>query len=99
KNDSVMLQVKNKYNTENSSSSAIRSGTTIIKWNRLNRPDSVDLSKPIPNWESLKELVLTHTKITNQVTVEKINSAVEKLNENLYLKFIHANSSTEVESI
>lgn len=99
KNDSVMLQVKNKYNTENSSSSAIRSGTTIIKWNRLNRPDSVDLSKPIPNWESLKELVLTHTKITDQVTVEKINSAVEKLNENSYLKFIHANSSTEVDSI
>lgn len=99
KNNSVMLQVKNKYNTENSSSSAIRNGTKIIKWNRLNRPDSVDLSKPIPNWESLKELVLTHTKITDNITDEKIKSAIEKLNETSYLRFIHESSSTEVESL
>ncbi|MGF3065774.1 SinI family restriction endonuclease [Facklamia sp. P12950] len=98
-NNSVMLQVKNKYNTENSSSSAIRSGTTIIKWNRLNRPDSTDLSKPIPNWENLKQLVLAHTNITDKITEQKINLAVKELNEDSYLKYIHENSTTEVESL
>lgn len=98
-NNSVMLQVKNKYNTENSSSSAIRSGTTIIKWNRLNRPDNADLSKPIPNWENLKQLVLAHTNITDEITEQKINLAVKELNEDSYLKYIHENSTTEVESL
>lgn len=33
----VMLQVKNKYNTENSSSNKVREGTTILKWFRLGK--------------------------------------------------------------
>ena len=36
----VLLQVKNKYNSENSSSGDIRTGTTIEKWHRLNRDGS-----------------------------------------------------------
>ena len=33
----VLLQVKNKYNSENSSSINVRAGTSIEKWHRLNR--------------------------------------------------------------
>ena len=36
----VLLQVKNKYNSENSSSVTVRAGTTIEKWHRLNRDGS-----------------------------------------------------------
>ena len=39
-NEWIPLQVKNKFNSENSSSSAIRSGTEIQKWFRLNADGS-----------------------------------------------------------
>lgn len=84
----VLLQVKNKYNTENSSSSNIRTGTAIKKWNRLNRPrKKTGYDKPVPNWESLHEIV-------------NANDALKKLlNEERYLKFIRENSTTELESL
>jgi hypothetical protein len=43
---SVVLQVKNRSNSENSSSSAIRKGTEIIKWYRVNA------SNGKTNWEN-----------------------------------------------
>lgn len=43
---SVVLQVKNRSNSENSSSSAIRKGTKIIKWYRVNA------SNGRTNWEN-----------------------------------------------
>lgn len=43
---SVALQVKNRSNSENSSSSAIRKGTKIIKWYRVNA------SNGRTNWEN-----------------------------------------------
>lgn len=43
---SVVLQVKNRSNSENSSSSAIRKGTEIIKWYRINA------SNGKTNWEN-----------------------------------------------
>ena len=36
----VLLQVKNKYNSENSSSVTVREGTSIEKWHRLNKDGS-----------------------------------------------------------
>ncbi|MDB3871742.1 SinI family restriction endonuclease [Euryarchaeota archaeon] len=36
----VLLQVKNKYNSENSSSVKVRGGTSIKKWHRLNKDGS-----------------------------------------------------------
>lgn len=83
----ILLQVKNKYNTENSSSSAIRNGTEIKKWQRLNRPRAATgLNKPIPNWEALRVLVQADEDLALQLTEEK------------YLQFIMENSTNEIES-
>lgn len=66
----ILLQVKNKYNTENSSSSAIRNGTKIIKWNRLNKPCANDRNKqPKPNWSALQTIV--NNKIAKPLLTEE----------------------------
>ncbi|HAQ1717847.1 TPA: SinI family restriction endonuclease, partial [Enterococcus faecium] len=70
----ILLQVKNKYNTESSSSSAIRVGTTIRKWNRLNKSTKISgLDSPIPNWKALIEMT------------EASKELAAKLTENSYL--------------
>ena len=81
----ILLQVKNKYNTENSSSSAIRNGTEIQKWNRLSSPKKDEyITKP--NWEAL------HAIVQN----DSLNS---KLSEEKYLEFIEKNSTTELDQL
>lgn len=50
-NDGKLLQVKNKSNTENSSSSKIRQGTPIIKWFRLH----ANTGKT--NWDTLNTII------------------------------------------
>ncbi|WP_300124235.1 SinI family restriction endonuclease [uncultured Streptococcus sp.] len=84
-NEIILLQVKNKYNTENSSSSAIRIGTDIIKWNRLNRPKAGTF-RPIPNWEKLQDIV----------GIPSINYL---LTEEMYLDYIEKNSTTELDQL
>ncbi|HEM6510844.1 TPA: SinI family restriction endonuclease [Streptococcus suis] len=77
-NEIVLLQVKNKYNTENSSSSAIRIGTDIIKWNRLNRPRvATGLDRPLPNWKKLQEIVGIPC-INNLLTEDSYLDYIEK---------------------
>ena len=49
--DGQLLQIKNKSNTENSSSSAIREGTTIQKWYRM------DAKTGAVCWDSLNDLL------------------------------------------
>lgn len=49
--DGRLLQIKNKSNTENSSSSAIREGTTIQKWYRMNAKTGATC------WDSLNDLL------------------------------------------
>lgn len=74
----ILLQVKNKYNTENSSSSAIRLGTDIIKWNRLKRPKRESgLDKPIPNWEALQNIV-NLPQINHLLTEDSYLAYIEK---------------------
>ena len=46
-----LLQVKNRSNSENSSSSSVRKGTNILKWHRVNANNGVYL------WENLNQLV------------------------------------------
>ncbi|CAK2585666.1 Type II restriction enzyme [Vibrio crassostreae] len=48
-NEGVLLQVKSRNNTENSSSNKIRKGTTIKKWWRFHS------TKGTTNWEQLNE--------------------------------------------
>lgn len=88
KDEIILLQIKNKYNTENSSSSAIRNGTEIRKWNRLRRPSAkVDRFAPIPNWDALIKLINADKDLAKQLTEEK------------YLKYIMLNSTKEIEKI
>lgn len=87
-NQTILLQVKNKYNTENSSSSAIRSGTEIKKWNRLKRPNKTSgLYTPIPNWEELINLVDAPESLKSLLTEEK------------YLEYIRNNSTKEIDTL
>lgn len=57
---SVLLQIKNKSNTENSSSSSVREGTTIKKWYRLGT--RVEGGNKLPNyrWELLNNIINSH---------------------------------------
>ncbi|QIW16514.1 hypothetical protein A4G20_09280 [Pasteurellaceae bacterium RH1A] len=85
-NSIILLQVKNKYNTENSSSSAIRAGTEIKKWNRLKRPKAGSF-KPESNWQELHVLISANAELVAQLTEEK------------YLDYIQKNSTREIESL
>ncbi len=57
---SLCLQVKNKSNTENSSSSNIREGTKIEKWYRLGTKTKNGTKLPDYKWSELNKLVNTH---------------------------------------
>lgn len=59
-NGSALLQIKNKSNTENSSSSAIREGTDIIKWYRLGTKIQNGTPYPSLKWEALNQIINTY---------------------------------------
>ncbi|TGD21969.1 SinI family restriction endonuclease [Companilactobacillus suantsaicola] len=80
KDNVKLLQIKNKYNTENSSSSKIRTGTKIIKWYRLGKPKASNKFEPIPNWDELIELINANDELR------------QLLNEKSYQNFIERNS-------
>lgn len=56
-NGKFLLQVKNKSNTENSSSSKIRDGTIIRKWFRLDSKTEKGVKEPRYRWDELNELI------------------------------------------
>lgn len=57
KDGSALLQVKNKNNTENSSSSAIRNGTEIKKWYRLKTKKKKTKPEPSYEWDKLNDII------------------------------------------
>lgn len=57
---SLFLQIKNKSNTENSSSSNIRAGTPIKKWFRLGTRIRAGVRLPKFKWEDLNQIVSQH---------------------------------------
>lgn len=57
-----LLQVKNKSNTENSSSSNIREGTNIKKWYRLSTHTCNGAKLPYYHWDELNGYINTHKK-------------------------------------
>lgn len=59
-NGSFFLQIKNKSNTENSSSSNIRQGTTIKKWYRLGTHKRDGMNYPDYKWSTLSTLINAH---------------------------------------
>jgi hypothetical protein len=56
----IFLQIKNKSNTENSSSSAIRIGTDIKKWYRLGTQTRNGKKLPVYKWDNLNEIINSH---------------------------------------
>jgi hypothetical protein len=75
-NGKHLLQIKNKSNSENSSSSNIRSGTSIKKWYRLGTKTKAGKKIPDYKWATLNEII--------QSTSEKPCS----LSEEDYIKYI-----------
>lgn len=60
---SLLLQIKNKSNTENSSSSSIRAGTHIEKWFRLGTQTRAGVHYPRFMWPVLNDIIsLNRTK-------------------------------------
>lgn len=53
----VLLQIKNKYNSENSSSKDIRNGTNIYMWYRLGKKTVNKKALPQFNWDELNAIV------------------------------------------
>ena len=80
---SIFLQVKNKYNTENSSSCNIREGTKILKWYRLGVETKKNIKMPLYKWEELNEIINQN----NDSQLSKCN-----MSENDYLKFLKEKS-------
>lgn len=59
---SAYLQIKNKNNTENSSSSPIREGTEIKKWFRLGTSKQGGICFPAYKWSSLNDIINKNNK-------------------------------------
>lgn len=85
---SVLLQIKNKNNTENSSSSKVRKGTTIEKWYRLGSRKSNGKILPAYKWDILNDIINSHV-----ITDIKPNCKMTEDNYQNFLKqIIKANS-------
>ncbi len=86
KDGKILLQIKNKSNTENSSSSNIRSGTTIEKWYRLGTKTENGEKKPAYKWENLNKI------INKYLESQSINKQCA-MSEESYIEFIKNISS------
>ena len=78
---SCMLQIKNKSNTENSSSSNIREGTSIEKWYRLGTRTRNGVKTPDYKWETLNDLI-------NQHKTQGRNLSPCRMSEQDYCRFL-----------
>ena len=86
--------VKNKYNTENSSSNKIREGTEIKKWYRLDYKTKSGVKYPVYQWDELNDIFLSdetlqkeHEKLFKNVSLivetSKKHKELEELNKEL----------------
>ena len=85
---SFFLQVKNKSNTENSSSSNIREGTTIEKWYRLGTKIRCGEKYPVYKWDVLNNLINKHRTEGFNLTLCHMT---ERDYENFLLKIADSN--------
>lgn len=63
----ILLQIKNKSNSENSSSSSVRKGTTIKKWYRLGTSNQNGVLSPDYKWEKLNRIIKASQKKGSQL--------------------------------
>ena len=83
-NKYILLQIKNKYNSENSSSSAIRRGTEIKKWYRLGQQIHDKQSQPIYRWDKLNEIIGIEDEMSEKDYAKFIEQVAHK-NPNLLI--------------
>jgi len=80
--DGRLLQIKNKSNSENSSSSRVRIGTNIEKWHRLGTRIRAGERTPVYYWEELNRIIeKTSGQPCNMSEYDYINY-VEKIARN-----------------
>lgn len=86
----ILLQIKNKSNTENSSSSAIRTGTTIKKWYRLGTKTVGGQKLPAYKWNLLNDIINAH--VTTGIATDC------NMNEESYQEFLRniASQNTDI---
>lgn len=77
---SVLLQVKNKSNTENSSSSNIREGTDIQKWYRVGTKSVNKIKVPCFKWDGLNKIV-NDNRSKNSINLPPCSMSEEKYEE------------------
>ena len=80
----ILLQIKNKYNSENSSSSAIRTGTKIKKWFRLNQRTVNKHKVPYYEWDKLNEII-GHDDEMSESDYKEFITRVARKNKNLLI--------------
>lgn len=79
-----LVQIKNRDNTENSSSSAIRQGTQIQKWNRLKTRHKNGKPYPEFQWESLNKIMkLSSDNLMSEDGYNAFLAVVAQNNEHL----------------
>jgi hypothetical protein len=67
----MLLQIKNKSNTENSSSSAIRTGTSILKWYRLGTRTQSRVKYPRYMWNELNAIINSYNNTKMQCSLDE----------------------------
>lgn len=80
-----LLQIKNKSNTENSSSSKIRTDTPIEKWYRLGTKTVRGEKQPAYKWDELNKIINAHKGSTTKVCA---------MSEEGYIAFLKAVSTS-----
>lgn len=85
--DELFLQIKNKFNTENSSSSKVRTGTKIQKWNRLINKRVSGSNEAQSNWPALQEIVYSQANI-----IPKNKSELSETEFSKFLDFVSSNN-------
>lgn len=79
----VLLQIKNKSNTENSSSNKVREGTTILKWYRLGTKTKKGVKFPKYRWDDLNNIINDPKNTSNESHLPPC-----KMTEDQYILFL-----------
>lgn len=70
-NTNYLLQIKNKFNTENSSSAAIRNNTSINKWNRIGKRTVNGQVFADFKWSELNNIIFLNANLNIQALSEE----------------------------
>jgi hypothetical protein len=74
-----LLQVKNRSNSENSSSSRVRLGTEIRKWHRI------DANSGVSYWEKLNKIIGKGSSMSEEKFSEFVKALVQKNPDCIYI--------------